>query len=95
MQIFRCIAPRCLLSLPTSVVITGIDSMKILDQAFEAVLQRQAPARGEGKASIHGCGAAGLGNRGSGSEGAGTIDQNLSAFSSQGVSTYSCRKAAR
>ena len=25
------------LSLPTSVVITGIDSMKILDQAFEAV----------------------------------------------------------
>ncbi|HEY6128730.1 MAG TPA: aldo/keto reductase [Candidatus Acidoferrum sp.] len=51
------------LSLPTSVVITGIDSMKILDQAFEAartfsstdkaqidaILRKAAPAAAEGK----------------------------------------------
>jgi predicted aldo/keto reductase-like oxidoreductase len=51
------------MNLPTSVVITGIDSMKVLDQAFEAartfspmdaasvaaLLARTAPAAGEGK----------------------------------------------
>ena len=51
------------LSLPTSVVITGIDSMEILDQAFEAaktslnqdktqiaaILEKTAPVASDGK----------------------------------------------